>query len=146
MRQWIQLDLFTGEPIETFPVQTRKEYTPKTKRLALEVQLSIARMDNVYTTLNIVNELCEKLTGITSQVFSHTVREKVQRVIKTDTPKRKRGRPKGSSGQQQNITERNDEIRKQYFSHGKSQAQLVDAYNLSPATINNIIHKKRGQR
>lgn len=51
MKNWIQLDLFTGEPIPPRDEDTEKrQRIAKTTRLALQVQLSIARMDALTDT------------------------------------------------------------------------------------------------
>lgn len=65
VQKWIQLDLFTGEPMPPRTADTEKqERIAKTTRLALEVQLSIARLDRLADTMKLVSELCETLTGV----------------------------------------------------------------------------------
>ena len=55
MAKWIQLDLFTREAIETVPVETQKAARiTKTTQLALDVQLSIARLDRLTDTMKLV--------------------------------------------------------------------------------------------
>ena len=107
MPKWIQLSLFTGEAVETVPEQQQKqEGIAKTTRLALDIQLSIARLGRFTTTMKLVSELCERITGIAypfniderrlskqKQRQQQTERNVAAEIQKT---KRKRGRPKDS--------------------------------------------------
>ena len=63
--KWIQLDLFTGEPISYQPpVISKQERMAKTTRLALDVQFLIVRLDKLTDPMKIDSELCEQITGI----------------------------------------------------------------------------------
>ena len=65
MPKAIQLDLFTGEPIPLCTADTEKqERIRKTTRLALQVQLSMARLDKLTDTMKFVSELCSEITGV----------------------------------------------------------------------------------
>lgn len=65
MSKWIQLNIFTGEPIPPRDEGTEKQQRiAKITRHALEVQFSIARGDSFSTTFKRIGELCETLTGI----------------------------------------------------------------------------------
>lgn len=55
--KWIQLDLFTGEVSVSDPpsVISKQEQITKTTRLALEVQLSFARLDTLQDTMKLIS-------------------------------------------------------------------------------------------
>ena len=66
MAKWVQFDM-TGNPVETAKVsEACREHQRETQtaRLALEVQLSIAKLSPLSETLKLVGELCESITGI----------------------------------------------------------------------------------
>ena len=65
MSNWIQLNLFTGESILPSDEKSEKQQRiTKTTRLALAVQLLIARLDRLTSTMKFVSELCDRITGI----------------------------------------------------------------------------------
>ena len=80
--------------------------TEKIKQLALEVQLSIARLDRLQDTMKLVAALCEQITGIASPFnidelnrnYQKKQQQEAKRAVATLTQKkkRKRGRPKKS--------------------------------------------------
>ena len=149
----VQLDLFTGEPIETVPVQTREASVAKTKHLALQVQLSIARMDSIRTTMKLVNELCEQLSGIRSiiDIETHTI-TRTSEPVETTQPKRTesqpkptRGRPKGTPSRK-DIPSRNARIRQRFYEGKESQTAIAKDTGLSPTTIHHIVHQIGGQQ
>lgn len=65
MGNYQQLDLFTGEIYRHNTIKSDTiASTSRAKQLALEVQLSIARMDKISKTMKLVNALCKVFTGI----------------------------------------------------------------------------------
>lgn len=103
MAKWVQLDLFTGEPIlPAAPCDDKQERIAKTTRLALQVQLSIARLDKLTDTLKKVSELCVSITGIAYPISLEERRrthqqkrqQETKRAVATETEKKKRERPK----------------------------------------------------
>ena len=163
MPKAVQLDLFTGDPIQTPPVEKKSERIAKTTQLALQVQLSIARMDKFSTTMKRVTKLCEQITGIAYHVDineRHSTnlqkRQQETNVPRNDAEKpapKKRGpgRPKGTAGTQvpskakKDYAYRNSLIRQRHFQDGVSQTDLVRETGLSPTTISNIINQKGQQ-
>ena len=87
------------------------------RQLALNVQLSIAKLAPLQETMKLVSELCEGITGIAYPINIEESRKthlqerqkKTERNIASEKPKRKRGRPKGSK----NRKSANDPLRKQ---------------------------------
>lgn len=168
MPKWIQLDLFTGEAIETVLVEEKKaERITKTPRLALEVQVSIARLDPLTDTLKLVSELCKEITGITYPVNLNERRRSKQQRLQQQTEekvdaemqkpgKRKRGREQPEAHKQkiygryhkpdrkESLSARNASIRQRH-EQGESQKDLAESTGLSPTTISNIINVKRSQ-
>ena len=79
------------------------KWTPdEIRQLALDIQLSIARLDKLQDTMKLVSELCERITGIaypidieeSRKTHLQELQQKTERVVATEThPKRKRGSP-----------------------------------------------------
>lgn len=107
MAKWIQLNLFTGEPMPPRDEKTEKQRKiSKQIQLALAVQLLIARLDPLQDTMKLISELCQTITGVSYPInLDERRRSKLQRqqqqtgrnvAAKIQKAKRKRGRPKGS--------------------------------------------------
>ena len=158
----IQLNLFTGEPIETAPVETKAEQIATSTRLALETQMAIARMEKFSVILKIITELCEHITGIAysididecQQTHLQKKQQEIQHIVPIETPtpppikkpvpqRKKKGRPKSLTREMR--IQRNTEIRDKFFNREITQKQLAKDYNLAQTTVHNIIHRKAGQ-
>ena len=108
VQKWTQLNIFTGEPILTAaPCEQKQERIRKTTRLALQVQISIARLDALTDTMKLVSELCEQITGITYPVnidvrqrtYQKKRQHETERAVTAETKDEGRtaGRPKGTA-------------------------------------------------
>lgn len=153
----MQLDLFTGEPIPPSDEKSEKQRRiTKTTRLALVVQLSIARLDRLTDTMKLVSELCEQITGIAYPIDFDELHRTYQRKRQHETMRyvtaetreagRLKGTPRVNSKSKKDATERTAEIRRCYFQENESQTELAQSTGLAPTTIRNIIHRKAGQR
>ena len=93
--------------------------TEKIKQLALDVQLSIAKLAPLQDPLKRVGELCEQITGVASPFnidelnrnYQKKQQQEAKRAVATVTQKkkRKRGRPKKSRTHKS----KNDPLRQQ---------------------------------
>ena len=128
---------------------------------AIAVQLSIAQMDKIQVTLNLVNTLCERITGIPCQMptpewkASEPKQEPKQEDTSNDIPKRNNNRPiqtkafalpkKRQKGDRTQQKARNAEVRRRYNNgNGERQADIARSMKLSPTTIHAIVHRKKG--
>lgn len=124
-------------------------------QLALDVQLSIAKLEPLEKTFDLVAQLCERLTGIKHPFNLHerrqALQEKRQKEVTAATEthqKKKPGRPKGTAKVEKEAKEhkaiRNARIRQRH-KQGESPKDLSISTGLSATTISNIINAKRGQ-
>lgn len=145
MPKWTQFNIFTGEPIPPCDDSTdNQQRIPKITQLALQVQLSIARLDPLTDTMKLISELCEQITGITYPVdinvcqktYQKKRQQQTERAVTAETqPSRKAGRPKTTQC-------RNP---RRYFNSKESQNQIAKDVGLAQTTVHNIIHRLKGQ-